>query len=98
MGSQLLFKKNFYTLILQPQDFSVKAACQNGVSNLSDLLSVSVIYELNTAPNAPKCIDLIIKLLPHDPFSRYFVTEAQFDLREIKFYTKVPNRKFQKLY
>jgi len=34
-------------------------------------------------------LDLVIKLLPHDPFSRYFVTEAQFDLREIKFYTKV---------
>lgn len=67
----------------------MKAACQNGVSNLSDLLAVSVIYELN-ASTVPKCIDLIIKLLPHDPFSRYFVTEAQFDLREIKFYTKVP--------
>lgn len=34
-------------------------------------------------------LEIIIKLLPHDPFSRYFVTEAQFDLREIKFYTKV---------
>lgn len=67
-------------------------ACQNGVSNLSDLLAVSVIYELNQT-GQPKCIDLIIKLLPHDPFSRYFVTEAQFDLREIKFYTHVSGRK-----
>lgn len=64
----------------------MKTACQNGVSNLSDLLAVSVKYELE---NAPKSKDLIIKLLPHDPFSRFFVTEAQFDLREIKFYTNV---------
>lgn len=66
----------------------MKAACQNGVSNLSDLLAVSVLYELG-ASGQKKCIDLIVKLLPHDPFSRYFVTEAQFDLREIKFYTQI---------
>lgn len=35
---------------------------------------------------------LVVKLPPRDPFSRYFVAEAQFDLREIKFYTEV--RKF----
>nr|CAI5821111.1 unnamed protein product [Callosobruchus analis] len=34
-------------------------------------------------------LDFIIKLLPQDAFSRFFVTEAQFDLREIKFYTQV---------
>ncbi|KAG5891158.1 hypothetical protein JTB14_000546 [Gonioctena quinquepunctata] len=34
-------------------------------------------------------LSFIIKLLPQDPFSRFFVTEAQFDLREIKFYTQV---------
>lgn len=66
----------------------MKAACQNGVSNLSDLLAVSVLYELS-AGGPKKCIDLIVKLLPHDPFSRYFVTEAQFDLREINFYTRI---------
>lgn len=69
----------------------MKAACQNGVSNLSDLLAVSVLYELS-ASGTKRCIDLIVKLLPHDPFSRYFVTEAQFDLREIKFYTMVGGR------
>ncbi|XP_037027879.1 uncharacterized protein LOC119068415 isoform X2 [Bradysia coprophila] len=67
-------------------NFDVKTACQNGVSNLSDLLAVSVKYEF---VNASKSKDLIIKLLPHDPFSRFFVTEAQFDLREIKFYTNI---------
>lgn len=43
----------------------------------------------NTTANGEQRLDIIIKLLPHDPFSRYFVTEAQFDLREIKFYTTV---------
>lgn len=75
-----------YRLIFFKQNFDVKTACQNGVSNLSDLLAVSVKYEFE---NAAKSKDLIIKLLPHDPFSRFFVTEAQFDLREIKFYTNV---------
>lgn len=77
---------NYNDQLLITQDFSVKAACQNGVSNLSDLLAVSVVYEIDSITQTK---DLIIKLLPHDPFSRYFVTEAQFDLREIKFYTTV---------
>lgn len=75
--------KNFFHF---NQNFECKTACQNGVSNLSDLLAVSVKYDLE---NASKSKDFIIKLLPHDPFSRFFVTEAQFDLREIKFYTTV---------
>lgn len=33
--------------------------------------------------------DMIIKQLPKDPFYRFFVSEGQFDLREIKFYTQV---------
>ena len=36
-----------------------------------------------------RSLDLIVKQLPQDPFARFFVKEAQFDLREIKFYTKV---------
>jgi len=35
---------------------------------------------------------MIIKQLPKDPFSRFFVTEGQFDLREIKFYTQVSDK------
>lgn len=34
-------------------------------------------------------LDIVIKLLPQDPFGRYFVTINQFDLREIQFYTTV---------
>uniref|UniRef100_A0A182VE78 CHK domain-containing protein n=1 Tax=Anopheles merus TaxID=30066 RepID=A0A182VE78_ANOME len=70
-------------------DFKVKQGCQDGVNNLSDILSVSVVYEFekDIEPGVSQCLDIVIKLLPQDPFSRYFVTEAQFDLREIKFYT-----------
>ena len=78
-------------------DFSAKQGCQDGVSNLSDILAVCVIYNVSSSSepavgeltdNSEK-LEFIIKLLPHDPFSRYFVTEAQFDLREIKFYTRI---------
>lgn len=72
------------------QDFKVKQGCHDGVNNLSDILSVSVAYEFQEADHvASKHLDIVIKLLPQDPFSRFFVTEAQFDLREIKFYTSV---------
>lgn len=73
------------------QDFKVKQGCQDGVNNLSDILSVSVVYEFQGVQDKveSKSLDIVIKLLPQDPFSRFFVTEAQFDLREIKFYTSV---------
>lgn len=69
----------------------MKQGCQDGVNNLSDILSVSVVYEFQGIPGeeGSKSLDIVIKLLPQDPFSRFFVTEAQFDLREIKFYTSV---------
>ncbi|KAI5712529.1 hypothetical protein M8J75_009054 [Diaphorina citri] len=51
---------------------------------LSDIVAVNVTVENEGAE-----VNLIVKLLPNDPFSRYFVTEAQFDLREIKFYNEV---------
>ncbi|XP_055585854.1 uncharacterized protein LOC129738635 [Uranotaenia lowii] len=76
-------------------DFKVRHGCHDGVNNLSDILSVSVVYELEQGGNGAetgsqsKCLDIVIKLLPQDPFSRFFVTEAQFDLREIKFYTSI---------
>ncbi|XP_064213912.1 uncharacterized protein LOC135266680 isoform X2 [Tribolium castaneum] len=68
-------------------DFTVKPGCDAGESVLSDILAVAVKYCLKDDPVA-HCLSFIIKLLPQDPFSRYFVTEAQFDLREIKFYTQ----------
>lgn len=79
-------------------DFSAKQGCSDGVSNLSDILAVSVTYNISQLPNesasletvsSSEKLEFIIKLLPHDPFSRYFVTEAKFDLREIRFYTRV---------
>ncbi|XP_046416599.1 uncharacterized protein [Neodiprion pinetum] len=69
-------------------DFTVRPGCAAGDSVLSDILAVSVEYRLK--PENTRCeLSVIVKLLPQDPFSRFFVTEAQFDLREIKFYTQV---------
>lgn len=48
----------------------------------------SIKYEIGDNSNE-KQLDIVIKLLPQDPFGRYFVTINQFDLREIQFYTKV---------
>ncbi|XP_058061382.1 uncharacterized protein LOC131211783 [Anopheles bellator] len=73
-------------------EFKVRQGCQDGVNNLSDILAVSVVYEFEgneDEQGARQSLDIVIKLLPQDPFSRYFVTEAQFDLREIKFYTSI---------
>lgn len=71
------------------QDFKVKPGSHDGVSNLSDILGVFVEYDVIGDKAEASKLEIIIKLLPHDPFSRFFVTEAQFDLREIQFYTKV---------
>lgn len=69
---------------LEVTDFKLSQA----ESALSDILFVSVSYR---PPGESQVVDrdLVLKLLPRDPFSRFFVSEAQFDLREIKFYTKV---------
>lgn len=71
-------------------NFSVRPGCDAGESVLSDILAVSVKYRLMEDVNAETfSLSFIVKLLPQDPFSRFFVTEAQFDLREIKFYTQI---------
>lgn len=62
-----------------------------GDSALSEVLSVRAEYKLATSQDTPTPLDLVVKLPPRDPVSRFFVTEAQFDLREIKFYTQVSN-------
>lgn len=67
----------------------MKPGSHDGVSNLSDILSVYVEYHLVDDPVESSKLEIVIKLLPQDPFSRFFVTEAKFDLREIQFYTKV---------
>lgn len=68
----------------------MQSASPEGVSNLSDILSVRVQYKLTENDSiSNSSLELMIKLLPRDPFSRYFVTEAKFDLREIQFYTQI---------
>lgn len=77
-------------------DFTVKPGCAASESVLSDIVAVGVDYKLllalergREAEETSHSLALVVKLLPSDPFSRLFVTEAQFDLREISFYTKV---------
>ncbi|XP_049871023.1 uncharacterized protein LOC126370249 [Pectinophora gossypiella] len=53
---------------------------------LSRVLAVTVRYE---ADGEPKALPLVVKLPPRDPFGRLFVAEAQFDTREILFYTEL---------
>ncbi|XP_041968471.1 uncharacterized protein LOC121725533 [Aricia agestis] len=53
---------------------------------LSRVLAVTVRYERS---GERKALPLVVKLPPHDPFGRLFVAEAQFDTREILFYTEL---------
>lgn len=53
---------------------------------LSDIYRMRVEYRLS---NETRSLHLIVKQLPWDPFSRFFVKEAQFDVREMKFYNEV---------
>lgn len=72
--------------------FNVNPGCATSESVLSAITSVTVRFlaAITTSKPRDKCrADFIIKQLPKDPFSRFFVTEGQFDLREIKFYTQV---------
>ncbi|EEB11636.1 conserved hypothetical protein [Pediculus humanus corporis] len=82
---------------LNVNSFKIGKGSENSESVLSELIAASINYQIEGG-GEEKSLDLIIKLLPLDPFSRYFVTEAEFDLREIKFYTEVvPDlMKFQK--
>lgn len=79
-------------------EFATKRGCNEGTSNLSDIMAISMVYNIANLPiekaiseisSHSEKLELIVKLLPHDPFSRYFVTEAKFDLREIQFYTLI---------
>lgn len=55
---------------------------------LSDIYMLKITYQL-PRENSERNLELIVKQLPQDPFARLFVKEALFDVREIKFYTKV---------
>lgn len=84
-------EENGEELCVNIGEFSVGPGCDAGECVLSDILAVRVQYRVSPGTPDPRILSLIVKLLPHDPFSRFFVTEAQFDLREIKFYTQVSN-------
>ncbi|KAL7288617.1 uncharacterized protein LOC106648405 [Trichogramma pretiosum] len=74
----------------QPEvvEFTIRPGCNSGESVLSDILAIGLEYR-RAPQQAAEQINLIVKRLPQDPYSRFFVTEAQFDLREIRFYTQV---------
>ncbi|XP_063979332.1 uncharacterized protein LOC135163653 [Diachasmimorpha longicaudata] len=82
----LLIYHNEQKSILTVNDFEVNPGCTAGESVLSDIIAVNIDYTLG---DDNMKLNVIVKLLPQDPFNRFFVTEAQFDLREIKFYTQV---------
>lgn len=71
---------------IELQEWSIKSACDERESYLSEQLAVGVSY---TAAGAEHHVHLLAKLLPQDPFNRAFVIETLFDLREIKFYTEI---------
>jgi len=72
------------------------AGCRPGDSALSDIVAVDVRYRLlpvgmtdESDHGDKRSLSLILKLLPREPVARRFVTEAEFDVREISFYTRV---------
>lgn len=80
-------------LIHSPKDFKrsrifqVHVESRSGIaSTLSRVLAVTVLY-VNSGER--RSLPLIVKLPPKDPFGRLFVAEAQFDTREILFYTEL---------
>ncbi|KYN39483.1 putative oxidoreductase dhs-27 [Trachymyrmex septentrionalis] len=89
-----ILSKHYKGKAVKVLEFDVNSGCTTSESVLSAITSVRAKYlaALTSITNKPndKCkVSLIIKQLPKDPFSRFFVTEGQFDLREIKFYTQV---------
>ncbi|CAH0723551.1 unnamed protein product, partial [Brenthis ino] len=71
--------------MVTPQEIRVESRA--GVAGaLSRVLAVTVRYESNGERRA---LPLVVKLPPRDPFGRLFVAEAQFDTREILFYTEL---------
>ncbi|XP_038221147.1 uncharacterized protein LOC119839042 [Zerene cesonia] len=71
--------------VVEPNEIRVESRA--GVAGaLSRVLAVTVRYESEGERHA---LPLVVKLPPRDPFGRLFVAEAQFDTREILFYTEL---------
>ncbi|CAF4907063.1 unnamed protein product [Pieris macdunnoughi] len=71
--------------VVEPQEIRVESRA--GVAGaLSRVLAVTIRYESDGERHS---LPLVVKLPPRDPFGRLFVAEAQFDTREILFYTEL---------
>lgn len=55
---------------------------------LSSIVAVHIVYAVEGVPGTDS-LDVVIKSLPQEPYSRAFVLEAQFDYREVHFYNTV---------
>ncbi|XP_065574714.1 uncharacterized protein LOC136036419 isoform X2 [Artemia franciscana] len=69
-------------------NFHISLGCREGENLLSDLYAIDVHFSVNEKEKQEtKSLNLMIKLLPQDPYCRRFVCEGGFDIREIHFYT-----------
>ncbi|XP_050536243.1 uncharacterized protein LOC126902717 [Daktulosphaira vitifoliae] len=55
---------------------------------LSSIVAVHIVYSVEGFQGT-QSLDVVIKSLPQEPYSRAFVLEAQFDYREVHFYNTV---------
>lgn len=55
---------------------------------LSSIVAVHIVYTVDGVPGTDT-LDVVVKSLPQEPYSRAFVLEAQFDYREVHFYNTV---------
>lgn len=55
---------------------------------LSSIMAVHIVYTVDSVAGT-NSLDVVIKSLPQEPYSRAFVLEAQFDYREVHFYNTV---------
>jgi len=55
---------------------------------LSSIVAVHIVYTVEGVAGTDS-LDVVIKSLPQEPYSRAFVLEAQFDYREVHFYNTV---------
>jgi len=83
-------------LIGRPRD-AVTVICDRTIATpavsdphnvLSSIVAVHIVYAVDGVSGTDS-LDVVIKSLPQEPYSRAFVLEAQFDYREVHFYNTV---------
>lgn len=84
---------DYFPVKVQTVDIRMKPKRTKNENVLSDISRFDAIMYSDSYI----IMSFLMKRLPKDPFCRFFVTEGQYDLREIKFYTEiVPDlRKFR---